>query len=604
MRICAITKYPPIEGGVSARSYWIARTLAMRGHDVHVVTNAGEVEDSYRIWIPPEDRAMLEPSFENGGRVTVLASGQQRRALAHVPTSNPFVTKLASVATETIRRERCDVVFSYYFEPYGMSGHLAASWTGVPHVVQHAGSDRGRLMNHPDLVSAYREMLRHASLVVTGDKAFEGLGIPRARLARASLNFVPHQHFNAAAPPLVVDAAVSRLGRHPFVRNTAAWRDDVVTFGILGKVGEVKGSYDLVAALARLRDRGSDFNLLAMIGGTDRDRFLNTIDAAGLAERTWTLPLLPHWYVPAFLRRCTAVCFLERQFPIKAHCPGIPQEILACGVCAVLSREIADKQYFRDRLRPGENVLVVEDPSNVDELAEVLASVVSDPVRARAIGHRAASLVEAVDEDALGKTYEGLLQAAVDNHRRGHARTVSPADVRAFLSRRAPATMRALADEIDEAFDRWGAELARSYSSAALLAYHLVEKLSVPHDDERLRFERDLLWLAVDLEGPDGIPEFPRTVQRRRDEFVPVRSNWLRIGEYQERFVYVFHKRGDLGRRVYRVNRATQELIALCDGSRSVPEVDAALAERGIEAKGRTAEMINRLVRDGVLALW
>ena len=42
MRICLIGKYPPIQGGVSMRTYWSAHGLAARGHEVHVVTNAKE----------------------------------------------------------------------------------------------------------------------------------------------------------------------------------------------------------------------------------------------------------------------------------------------------------------------------------------------------------------------------------------------------------------------------------------------------------------------------------------------------------------------------------------------------------------------------------
>ena len=42
MRICIIGKFPPIQGGVAVRTYWVAHDLAARGHEVHVVTNAKE----------------------------------------------------------------------------------------------------------------------------------------------------------------------------------------------------------------------------------------------------------------------------------------------------------------------------------------------------------------------------------------------------------------------------------------------------------------------------------------------------------------------------------------------------------------------------------
>jgi glycosyltransferase involved in cell wall biosynthesis len=48
MKICIIAKYPPIEGGESSKAYWLARALGQRGHEVHVVTNALEVEEEYR----------------------------------------------------------------------------------------------------------------------------------------------------------------------------------------------------------------------------------------------------------------------------------------------------------------------------------------------------------------------------------------------------------------------------------------------------------------------------------------------------------------------------------------------------------------------------
>ena len=44
MRICIIGKFPPIQGGVSTRTYWTAHQLAARGHEVHVVTNANRYQ--------------------------------------------------------------------------------------------------------------------------------------------------------------------------------------------------------------------------------------------------------------------------------------------------------------------------------------------------------------------------------------------------------------------------------------------------------------------------------------------------------------------------------------------------------------------------------
>src|SRR5579862_3413321 len=72
MKLCLIGKYPPIEGGVSTLTYWMARGLAQRGHDVHVVTNADEVEATFRMTLEADDEPLLELTSESsGGRVRV-----------------------------------------------------------------------------------------------------------------------------------------------------------------------------------------------------------------------------------------------------------------------------------------------------------------------------------------------------------------------------------------------------------------------------------------------------------------------------------------------------------------------------------------------------
>lgn len=72
MRICIVGKYPPIEGGVSAQTYWAARGLAERGHEVFVVTNAAEVEPAFRIQLEPGDISFLQSEFPNGGAVRLF----------------------------------------------------------------------------------------------------------------------------------------------------------------------------------------------------------------------------------------------------------------------------------------------------------------------------------------------------------------------------------------------------------------------------------------------------------------------------------------------------------------------------------------------------
>ena len=82
------------------RSYWLARELAQRGHQIFIVTNAVEVEPEYRIYMDEDDQDWYEPQFaDSGGFVRVRNTQPFTDAMTHIPLSNPFVTKLSSIAT-------------------------------------------------------------------------------------------------------------------------------------------------------------------------------------------------------------------------------------------------------------------------------------------------------------------------------------------------------------------------------------------------------------------------------------------------------------------------------------------------------------------------
>lgn len=399
MNICIIGKYPPIQGGVSRETYWLANGLAKRGHTVYVLTNAGEVEKRYRIFLDQEDYDVLEPKYPaSSGRVSLkmLDAFSHLRA-SHIPLSRPFVSQLAGLAAETVRSNNCEVIFGYYFEPYGMAAHIAGGWTGKKYILKHAGSDFDRLMNVPALGESYRQAIMRAGAIITSAglmPRFLRIGVSPEVLV-PSLGFELPAQFNPNCEALDIGSQLARARDWLDYVPTAIREKDtpydphIPTIGVYGKVGETKGSYDLVRALSSLKNRGYRFNFLCMVNGMGFKHFADVIIESGLGEYTWILPFLPHWKVPGFIKACTAVCFLEREFPIAIHGPIIATEILSCGGCLIVSGEIARKQrHFLD-LQPGKNALIVQDPRVTEELAGALEIVISDPDKARAIGEAA-----------------------------------------------------------------------------------------------------------------------------------------------------------------------------------------------------------------------
>ena len=397
MKLCLVIKYPPIQGGTCTTGYWLAYGLAERGHQVYVVTNADEVEDEYRIHLSEGDDPWMEPTFPSGGFVKVIHSERFSPAkMDHIPKSNIYVTKLASQATQVVREYDCDLIFSFYYEPYGVAGHLASLWTGRPLALKHAGSDLERMLKNPTMATTYKEVLKATDGVLTRPNLairFMGMGVRPENIFAASGGGLRTDIFNKEADPLDLEALVHDQSWNALGDQAPPFDPSMPTVGIFGKVGVFKGSYDLVMALSQLQEQGLAVNLVALCGGRRAANFKEFLKDKAIAPFTRLVPFIPNWKIPGFIRACTAVCFLERDFPIKIHTPQVATEVLACGGCLILSKEIAQKQRFKDQIEDRKNLVLVEDPKDTDSLAAAIQFAVEDPERARKIGDRGADLL-------------------------------------------------------------------------------------------------------------------------------------------------------------------------------------------------------------------
>jgi hypothetical protein len=85
MRIALIGKYPPIEGGVSMHQYWYAHALAALGHQIHVITNAKEVQPLFRMFMRAADWERCEKSYPGNGYVRVHWTDPYDGSQRHIP---------------------------------------------------------------------------------------------------------------------------------------------------------------------------------------------------------------------------------------------------------------------------------------------------------------------------------------------------------------------------------------------------------------------------------------------------------------------------------------------------------------------------------------
>jgi glycosyltransferase involved in cell wall biosynthesis len=650
LRVCIVGKYPPIEGGVSATTYWLARGLAARGHEIHIVTNADEVEGRYRMQLDSADAEMLQPQFDNGGFVRVHhIESFDPIAMAHIPEANPYFTRLASLATDVVRRYECEVILASYLEPYGMAGWFAAQRCDRPLLIRHAGSDIDRLARAPDLGLAYKEILRDATAVLTFPRLvrrFAGMGVPPSQIVEApryrhdSRFFSPHGAALDVGAMAICDGAGTPFSFH----GTAT-----PTFGVYGKVGEAKGTFDLITALGRLAAEGRSFQLAAMVGHDSGPTMRTALLEAGIAERTLILPFLPNWRVPEFIRACTAVCFLERSFRVAIHGPMVAREVLACGSCLIVSKEIADKQWNREHLASGVHLLVVTDPRDTDELTECLRAVVDDPAMARQIG---AAGAEAVAQPDAYERFVVSWESVFDRYSQrptsaaGQGPASDPAARRLALEVAVPSLLayaEAVRPSIVDRFITKGGDASLpgcALDFCSVLGHGLPAALA---EERRAVFAEALRYTAarlrVGFDVADAPPPFAVADElhdrafslNEAAELYPVRGNSVVVEEFDydvssvfgvarasettesdpltraeaRHCLVVFHRTVNLVPGELEVNPIVVALLELCDGHRTTEEVvDTVAVMHGNDEDDRKLVMdaLRRLYALGVIA--
>jgi glycosyltransferase involved in cell wall biosynthesis len=303
MKIAIFGKYPPIQGGVSMRTYWLAHGLAKLGHTVHVITNAQEAGAPYRMYMCEDDWARCEGEY-GAGSVKVHWTESYNAREWHIPRGTPFVTKLTSLGLELAYKQSIDIIVSYYVEPYCLAAHIVAQATGLPQVVRTADSDAGRLWQLPQFAACYNHIFKSASAIVYSPSLIPKMISIGVESDRITSN--PEKHVNLLelfapdGPALDVEKLrheVSSAGQDQFRQSLFGEFDPSLSYcGVYGKLGKAKGTYQLLAALKRMKERGIRAGLLVMAHERPeaQSAFHDYVTANKLLDRVCQLPFLPH----------------------------------------------------------------------------------------------------------------------------------------------------------------------------------------------------------------------------------------------------------------------------------------------------------------------
>ena len=352
MKIGIFGKFPPIQGGVSARTYWTAHALAGLGHEVFVVTDAREATAPTGCTCV---RRIGFAAMRSMGRVRSRSIGPESYGKQEwrIPNSTSHVTKLASIGLRVAREHWLDLIYSHYLEPYSVAAHLVAQTMGLPHIVRTAGSDAGRLWLLPQYQGLYDEILAAAEAIICSP----GVASKMAAVAGPAAQVIstPGKHenlsdlFSPGGPVIDIESleqeATAHCGTEFHQQFYGTFDPSRQYVGVYGKLGKDKGTFALLAALKSMKSAGRRVGLLVMAHErpSAQHRFRDLVQDYGLQDAIVQIPFLPHWRVPDFIRACIAVCCLEQNFPIKFHDPVVAREVMLCGGCLIASAELIGK---------------------------------------------------------------------------------------------------------------------------------------------------------------------------------------------------------------------------------------------------------------------
>jgi glycosyltransferase involved in cell wall biosynthesis len=394
-----ISKYPPIEGGVSSDNYWLAKSLGEKGHEIFVVTNAWEVEEDYREKINKNELCFLEPK-----NVSVHSTIKDFRP--PILRSHYYTEKLINLAVDIIRDKGADIIYSHYILPYGIVGFNAKYITKKPHIIRHAGSDIGRLYKSRFLQTIFIEALKNADKIIGGNnilRIFKAKGINTNNVVKP-ISLINPNYFNPHAKVFDLSSSIKDL--------------DVPIFSYFGKISELKKTYSFVNAASRIKNK--KFILLFVVGvGKKVEELKKYVASVGLKDKCVFLPFQPPWKIPSLMRASTCIVSPESEetpfLPKNTHYPKIIREAMACGKCAIIGRGMSKKGIYASLLE-GKDILVV-DPNNINQFKSKLEYIIDNPSIAEEIGKNAYKFSKKNENFEGGiKRIEKLLFSVLQNN--------------------------------------------------------------------------------------------------------------------------------------------------------------------------------------------
>ena len=303
-RIVVINKYPPIEGGIAAKTYWFYRALAERGHTIHIVTDRAGVDSEYCV----------HPYSEETGVENISVHRPTGEIPWHIPNDMHTDLDLLHTAVKVIKDSKADVIDTGYLIPYGLLGYLASRITEAPFILRHGGSDINKFLKAGIWETLLMEAFERAALMITDKDNYDIVSQLSDRVR--------------ILPPYVPDPNVFKPSK--------TTNKKVPVFALIGKANYYwrhKGWHKVVEILKQLTIPFKWIVVSQGIGFKEFKRYTEENISEDVEWRSFCHPL----EMPALLNSIDGMFILYEDLPFPAF-PNLFLETLFCGKTIITDR--------------------------------------------------------------------------------------------------------------------------------------------------------------------------------------------------------------------------------------------------------------------------
>ncbi|HWQ88643.1 MAG TPA: glycosyltransferase family 4 protein [Desulfitobacteriaceae bacterium] len=394
--------YPPTEGGVATSTQRVARELVKLGLNVHVICfdNSRPVESEDYVIEDNDDGVNLhkigpfflkQPSLSVDSIPEKVKAAFRRRAFVQI--------------IRILKREKVDLILSFYLLNAGYIAQFAANELELPYVAGVRGNDIGRNIFNVERFAVIQWVVKNCDRIVCVNSHLRKRLLLAFPEAKENTRVIP----NSVADNLGEEIITENHENRQKVTHATGWDDEALRIVFIGTLREKKGVVTLLKSLSLLRIR---IPARLLIVGPE----IGTIETK-LCGNLWSqlkdegilfvTGKVPRSEVAAWASGCDIVVMPSLD---DGMANGL-LEGMALGLCPVAS------EVFTDVIANGENGMIVP-IGDAESLAEAFYALAINRENIDALGKKAKAYAREWTPKDEANAYMELFKELLSTHQK------------------------------------------------------------------------------------------------------------------------------------------------------------------------------------------